>query len=775
MTVEANHQEAHLIALRAVEIAREHKHEMATLEHVLIALLENPEVQSCLTALSVDVKSLSDSMYGFLTGDFIASSVRPGTPVKTAAFETLFIRTIATSVFSSRKVVSSLDILMNMLQFSHEDSFAITALLRADLTSLKIKRYLAHGTSPRPDVQSQVMGQDGLPMQSDTEPNNREEAINYLKKYATNLNENATSGKIDPIIGRATELDQTAQVLARRTKNNCIYVGDPGVGKSALAEGLAYNIVHGHVPDLLKKATVWSLDIGALVAGTRFRGDFEERMKLVLKSLIFLSEPLPDSDPKSPDLSVLFIDEIHTIMEAGSGSRGSLDVSNMLKPALAKGTLRCIGATTIEEYRKHFEKDRALVRRFKKVQIDEPSPELTKAILRGLRKLYEGHHHITYTDEALDAAVDLTHRYVHSALLPDKAIDIIDQAGARQRITPEENRISLIGVHEIEAEVAKIAHIPPKEMAESDASKLQRLRSDLESAVYGQTKALEILTDSVMIARAGLRELNLPAGSYLFTGGTGTGKTECARQLASTLGIPLIKFDMSEYMEKHAVSKLIGAPPGYVGFGDGAAGDGLLVNAIDTTPACVLLLDEIEKAHEDMFNILLQVMDDAKLTNSQGKTVRFNDVILIMTSNAGVASSEVSAIGFGRENDVGEIDHKAIQRLFKPEFRNRLDAIVPFDRLKPEIMIKIVDKFLQKLNLLTGLKNVKIDVTNPAREWLAKKGYDPVYGARPLTRVIDENIKKPLSREILFGNLKNGGIAKVHLTNGQLVIKGESA
>lgn len=758
----ANYQEAQTIAVRAIEIAIDNHHEMATLEHVLIALLETPDVQTCLTGLNADAIELAMVMNSFLTGSFVGTATQPGPPPRTAAFETLFGRAVATAVFSARKVVTPVDLLLHLAQFPHEDSYAVTALLQANVTPLAIKKFLAHGS--RADGHEMAGGLIDAP-HVEPVPTTRQDAIAVIRKYAANLNEQVAQGKIDPLIGRARELDQTLQVLARRSKNNCLYVGDAGVGKTALAEGLAYHIVRGTVPALLTNAVVWSLDLGALVAGTRFRGDFEERMKHVLNALILLSEPLPDGDPLAPPLAILFIDEIHMIMEAGAGSRGSMDVGNMLKPALSKGSLRCIGSTTPEEYRKHFEKDRALVRRFRKITIGEPSVAESKLILRGLRGLYEAYHQISYTEAALDAAVDLTHRHVHAAWLPDKAIDIIDQAGARQRISPPDERLTLIDVAAIEAEVAQLAVLPVQVMAEPDSAKLGRLHTDLAAVVFGQSQALTALTDAVMITRAGLREPHLPAGSYLFTGSTGVGKSEVARQLARTLGLPLIKFDMSEYMEKHAVSKLIGAPPGYVGFGDGAAGDGLLVNAIDTSPACVLLLDEIEKAHEDLFNILLQVMDDATLTNAQGKTVRFDDVILIMTTNAGVAATEHAAIGFGRRDEAGEIDDKAIKRLFKPEFRNRLDAIIGFNRLAPAVMIRIVDKFLAALAVLTERRGVTLDVTQPARLWLAAKGYDPVFGARPLRRLIADSLKRPLSRLMLFGALQAGGTVRVEIAD----------
>jgi ATP-dependent Clp protease ATP-binding subunit ClpA len=527
MSIEARQQEAMSIATRAVELARQYRHEMVTLEHVLMALLETEEVQTCLNQLQVDIAEIGNTIQTFMTGDFIDKNDH-GRPIKTIAFETLFVRAVASGLFSARKTVTAVDILLHMLQYPHEDNFAVSTLLRANLNSTMLKRFLSHGVAgatSSPMGTTPGMAAAGAEAgTAEPEPGSRDEAIKFIKKFATNLNEEALAGKIDPIIGRAVELDNTVQILARRTKNNLIYVGEPGTGKTACAEGLAYNITKGDVPTILKNATVWSLDIGNLVAGTRFRGDLEERMKIFLKCMTFLSEPLPESDPNSPAINILFIDEMHTVMEAGSGSKGSLDVANMLKPALAKGTLRCIGSTTYEEYRKHFEKDRALSRRFKKIQIDEPSPELTKKILRGLRGLYEAFHGVTYTDAALDAAVDLTHRYVHTALLPDKAIDIIDQAGSRQRITPEDQRLVIIDVEQIEAEVSKIAKIPSQNITETESDKLQRLESDLASKVFGQEKALTALNDAVIISRSGLREPNLPAGAYLLTGSSGVGK-----------------------------------------------------------------------------------------------------------------------------------------------------------------------------------------------------------------------------------------------------------
>jgi ATP-dependent Clp protease ATP-binding subunit ClpA len=749
------YEEVATVAIRAIAIASENNHEMVTLEHVLSALLENNNVKKFFMALSVDIETITDTMNTFMKSGFIDTVTTKREPSKSVDFDVLFLRVIGTAPYTPKKDASAMDVLRILAQFPHEDCYAVSALLGAGVTALSIAKYMSHGIGQMQSRSAEFGdGMGGV----DTEPTDANEAMNYLKKYSVDLNQMAKDGKIDPLIGRAEELDQIVQITARRTKNNCILVGDSGVGKTAVVEGLATKIVNADVPEILKNSVIYALDIGSLVAGTRFRGDFEERMKLVLKSLTFL----PDS--------ILFIDEIHTIMDAGSGSKGSLDVANLLKPALAKGQLRCIGSTTMEEYRKHIEKDRAIVRRFKKVIVNEPSPDDTKNILRGLKSSYETFHGVTFTDEAIDAAVDLTHKYVTTALLPDKAIDIIDNAGARQRILPEGLRKTIITEHEIEQEVSRVTKIPAKEISESEESVMLRIDSDLKSSVFGQAQAIETLVDSVFVSRAGLRDTNKPAGSYMFVGPTGVGKTEMTRQLAKTMNIPLIKFDMSEYMEKHSVSKFIGSPPGYVGYGEGGAGNGLLVNAIDANPSCVLLLDEIEKAHEDIFNMLLQVMDDAVLTSSGGKSVNFRNVILIMTSNAGIASFEKNPLGFAGM-EISEVDEKAIKNLFRPEFRNRLDAIVKFNRLQPENMCRIVDKFISELEVLSAARNVTIHIQEEAREWLAKEGYDPAMGARPLARVINEHIKKPLARLMLLGPLKNGGIAVVEMRNGKLVVE----
>ena len=566
-----------------------------------------------------------------------------------------------------------------------------------------------------------------------------------------NLNEKAKQGKVDPLIGRSAEVERCIQILCRRTKNNPLLVGDPGVGKTAIAEGLARKIINKQVPEVLAGSTIFSLDMGSLLAGTRYRGDFEERVKQVVKEL----ENHPDA--------ILFIDEIHTVIGAGATSGGAMDASNLLKPALASGSLRCMGSTTYKEFRQHFEKDRALVRRFQKIDVNEPTIEDTIKILKGLKTYYEEFHKLRYTNDAIKAAVELSARYITDRKLPDKAIDIIDEAGAGQMLLPESRRKKVIGIKDVEAVVAQIARIPPKSVSKSDTESLLQLDTDLKRAVYGQEDAIEQLSAAMKMARAGLRDPSKPIGCYLFSGPTGTGKTETARQLSSTLGIELLRFDMSEYMERHTVSRLIGAPPGYVGFDQG----GLLTDAVDQHPHCVVLLDEIEKAHPDVFNILLQVMDHGVLTDANGKKVDFRNVVLIMTTNAGASDAQRNAIGFGRGKQEDEVD-EALKRLFTPEFRNRLDAVVQFRPLTPEVIRQVVVKFVMQLEGQLADRNVTIETTDEAADWLAKNGFDELYGARPLGRVIQEHIKKPLADEILFGRLVRGGHVKVVLRDGKL-------
>ena len=741
------------VVYRAQNLAHGYGHEFVTLEHLLFSLTEHEDVQTPLNELKIDIDFVRSELITY----FDTSGAIPIThtrPRPTQLLDELITRAVATTLMSSRGKPKPIDLLLQMAQMPYEDNFANTILLKAGLNLLALKKYLSHGNGNKIGIK---IGPDGLESANSSAINSREEAELFIEQYAHNLNKRAGESKIDPLIGRHNEVDIIVQTLARRTKNNALMVGDPGVGKTAIAEGLALKIIRKEVPEVIAESIVYSLDVGLLVAGTRFRGDFEERMKQILKAL----EYVPNS--------ILFIDEIHTVMGAGSGSQGSLDVANLLKPALSKGTLHCIGSTTAEEFRKHFEKDRALLRRFKKVDIGEPSLVDTKLILFGLKSYYEEFHGVKFTDEAVEAAADLTHRYVTNAHLPDKAIDIIDQAGARQRVADITTRKTEIGVAEIEFEVAKVSHIPAKEIAEDETEKLTRLEDNLKIKVIGQDKALLELTDAVFMARAGLREVNKPSGSYLFAGPTGVGKTETAKTLADTLGMPLIKYDMSEYMEKHSVSKLIGSPPGYVGYAEGNAGGGKLINDIDTNPYSVLLLDEIEKAHPDIFNILLQVMDDGKLTSATGKTVYFRNVILIMTSNAGAAELSKNVIGFGNTSDPNA-DDPAIKRMFSPEFRNRLDAIVKFDRLKPEHMITIVDKFLGQLQEMTVARNVTFEASIEAKEWLAKNGYDKDNGARPLGRTIAESIKKPLSRLMLTGPLVKGGVAHIGVENDKIKI-----
>ena len=568
-----------------------------------------------------------------------------------------------------------------------------------------------------------------------------------LEAYCVNLNRKAREGRIDPLIGREAEVQRTIQVLCRRQKNNPLLVGDPGVGKTAIAEGLARKIVNSDVPEVLAESTVFALDMGALLAGTRYRGDFEERLKQVMKEI----EQHKDA--------ILFIDEIHTVIGAGATSGGAMDASNLLKPALAQGTLRCIGSTTYKEYRQYFEKDRALVRRFQKIDVKEPSVADAIEILKGLKPYFEEFHKLRYTGEAVKAAVELSSRYIHDRKLPDKAIDVIDETGASQMLVPEPKRKKTIGVKEIEATVASMARIPPKSVSKDDTEVLQHLEATLKRAVYGQDQAVAALASAIKLARAGLRDQEKPIGCYLFSGPTGVGKTEAARQLSVSLGLELIRFDMSEYMERHTVSRLIGAPPGYVGFDQG----GLLTDAIDQHPHSVLLLDEIEKAHPDLFNILLQIMDHGKLTDHSGKQIDFRNVILIMTTNAGARDLASAAFGFHKSKREGD-DTEAIDRLFAPEFRNRLDAIVPFARLPEAVIARVVDKFILQLEAQLSDRNVTIELTDEAREWLVKNGYDEAMGARPMARVIQTQIKTPLADEVLFGQLKGGGVVKVVVT-----------
>ena len=742
------HKEVVAIVYNAAEIAYEHGHETITLEHMTAALLGDDKVVECLKAIGCNIEQVRDGIQVFIDGAFIAQ-VPGAIPTPSKLFDEVVQRTFGAAAVSLRRSLRPVDLLVRLLEQQPDDSHALTLLMRAGASAIAVKRYLAHGNGPTtkaPETNGPAplggLGEPAAPI------NSREDAEKFLEKYCVNLNASAKDKKIDPLIGRADEVATIIQIAARRSKNNAVLVGEPGVGKTAIAEGLALKIERDEVPAVMKGSVVYALDIGMLVAGARYRSDFEERMKGVLKALEFI------------DKAILFIDEIHTIMGAGAASQGSLDVANLLKPALAKGKLRCIGATTQEEFRKHFEKDRALLRRFKKVTVTEPSLADAKAILAGLAESYGSFHGVTYTPAAIEAAVDLTHRYVSNAQLPDKAIDVLDAAGARQSVAPEGTKRLVIEVSDIEFEVATVAKIPAQTVSEAETDKFGRLDSDLRAKVFDQDEAISALTDAVLVARAGLREPNKPEGCYLFTGPTGVGKTEVAKQLAATLGIPLHRFDMSEYMEKHSVARMIGAPPGYVGYSEGGAGSGLLTNAVDASPHCVVLLDEVEKAHPDVFNILLGVMDDGRLTNGAGKTVDFRNVILLMTSNAGARDAQKARIGFGSaENTDGDVAR--INDTFSPEFRNRLDAIVRFRKLSKDGIGRVVEKFLEGLRTQAAERGVTIEIEPEAMTWLAEKGYDPLMGARPLARVIAQHIKVPLARLMVTGTLKEGGVARV--------------
>ena len=733
---------------RALGLASKRRHEYATLEHLLLSLTEDQDAVAVLRACNIDLARLRRDLTEFVDTSLAELASASATdPKPTAGFQRVVQRAAIHVQSSGREEVTGANVVVAL--FSERESHAVYFLQLQDMTRLDAVNYISHGIAKAPGRgQSRPVHGADEDTKSESSAKKGQEA---LSAYCVNLNRKAQQGKIDPLIGRELEIERTIQILCRRSKNNPLYVGDPGVGKTAIAEGLARRIVKGEVPEVLKNATIFSLDMGALLAGTRYRGDFEERLKAVVSELEALEG------------AVLFIDEIHTVIGAGATSGGSMDASNLLKPALASGSLRCIGSTTYKEFRVHFEKDRALVRRFQKIDVNEPSIDDTIKILMGLKPYYEAHHRVRYTNEAVKSAVELSARYIGDRKLPDKAIDVIDEVGAARMLLPESKRRKTVTVKDVEEIVAKIARIPPKSVSTNDMEVLRTLERDLKTMVFGQDKAIESLASAIKLARAGLREPEKPIGSYLFSGPTGVGKTEVARQLARVLGIEITRFDMSEYMERHSVSRLIGAPPGYVGFDQG----GLLTDAIDQHPHCVLLLDEIEKAHPDLFNILLQVMDHGKLTDHNGKTVDFRNVILIMTTNAGAADMAKAAIGFGREEREGE-DKEAIERMFTPEFRNRLDSIIGFSALSPEVVSRVVEKFVMQLETQLGDRDVEIVLSDAARNWLAEKGYDKLYGARPLARVIQEHIKRPLAEELLFGKLAKGGLVKIDAADGKL-------
>jgi len=732
---------------RALALASERSHEYATLEHLLLSLVHDADSMAVLRACGIDLSRLEEELQEFLDGDLEDISVAGfKEPKPTAGFQRVIQRAVIHVQSSGREEVTGANVLVAL--FSERESHAVYFLQMQEMTRLDAVNYISHGIAKVPGESETrtVHGADEDVDEDKIVPSGE----TALEVYCVNLNRKASDGRIDPLIGRQMEVDRTIQILCRRNKNNPLYVGDPGVGKTAIAEGLAKRIVEGDVPDVLTGATIFALDMGALLAGTRYRGDFEERLKNVM------------SEMEATDGAILFIDEIHTVIGAGATSGGSMDASNILKPALQNGGLRCMGSTTYKEYRGHFEKDRALVRRFQKIDVYEPSVEDAVKILKGLKPYFEEHHNVRYTGEAIRTAVELSARYINDRKLPDKAIDVIDEVGAARMLLPENKRRKTVTVKDVEGIVAMIARIPPKSVSKDDRSALKTLERDLKHVVFGQDKAIEDVASAIKLARAGLRDAEKPIGSYLFSGPTGVGKTEVAKQLAHVLGVELVRFDMSEYMERHSVSRLIGAPPGYVGFDQG----GLLTDAIDQQPHAVLLLDEIEKAHPDLFNILLQVMDHGKLTDNNGKSVDFRNVVLIMTTNAGAAEMAKSAIGFEREERVGD-DTEAIERMFTPEFRNRLDAIIPFSALPPEVVARVVDKFVIELELQLEDRDVVIELTDSAREWLAKKGYDKQFGARPLSRVIQEYIKKPLAEELLFGELEKGGVVVVKIEDGK--------
>jgi ATP-dependent Clp protease ATP-binding subunit ClpA len=735
---------------KALAEATKRSHEYATLEHLLLALTHDQDGMAVLRSCGIGLDDIREQLERYLDTELgYLKTDEPDEAKPTTAFQRVLQRAAIHVQSSGREEVTGANVLVAL--FSERESHAVYFLQEQDMTRFDAVNYISHGIAKVPGVENSPITPQGTD-ESEEEKSGTKTGREALNAYCKNLNVKAREGKIDKLIGREKEVDRTIQILCRRSKNNPLYVGDPGVGKTAIAEGLAKKINDGDVPEILKDATIFSLDMGSLLAGTRYRGDFEERIKAVLSEL------------EKIEGAILFIDEIHTVIGAGATSGGAMDASNLLKPSLSNGTLRCIGSTTYKEYRNHFEKDRALVRRFQKIDVVEPSIDETIEILKGLKVYYEKHHKVEYTDEALKAAVELSAKYIGDRKLPDKAIDIIDEVGAAQMLVPEDKRKKVIDLEDIEAVVAVIARIPAKSLTKDDKTALKNLERDLKTLVFDQDDAIDTLCDAIKMSRAGLRDQDKPIGCYLFSGPTGVGKTEVAKQLSLTMGVELARFDMSEYMERHSVARLIGSPPGYVGYEQG----GLLTDKVDQHPHCVLLLDEIEKAHPDIYNILLQVMDYGKLTDNNGKTIDFRNVILIMTTNAGAAELAKPPMGFEREIRVDE-DKEAINKMFTPEFRNRLDAIVPFKALKPETVAKVVDKFMAQLEAQLTEKHVTIQLTDDARAHLAKLGYDPAMGARPLSRVIQEKIKKPLAEEVLFGKLINGGIAKIDMKGDELV------
>ncbi len=706
-------------------------------------MIDDQDAAAVMRACNLDLEVLRENLTRYVENELVSLVVNSDEDAKpTAAFQRVIQRAVIHVQSSGREEVTGANVLVAL--FAERESHAAYFLQEQEMTRYDAVNYISHGIAKRPG-----MSDSHIPRGAEEDPESDpvvKDGNEALEAYCVNLNAKAEAGKIDPLIGRQAEIDRTIQILCRRQKNNPLFVGDPGVGKTAIAEGLARRIVNREVPEVLQGCTIFSLDLGALLAGTRYRGDFEERIKTVINEL----EEMPDA--------ILFIDEIHTVIGAGATSGGAMDASNLLKPALQSGTLRCMGSTTYKEFRQYFERDRALARRFQKIDIMEPTVPDAIKILKGLKPYYEKFHKVRYTNDAIKSAVELSSKYMNDRKLPDKAIDVIDEVGASQMLLAPSKRRKTIGVKEIEAVVAKMARIPPKSVSRSDESLLRDLEKNLNRVVFGQSQAIGQLSAAIKLSRAGLREPEKPIGNYLFSGPTGVGKTEVARQLASIMGIELLRFDMSEYMERHTISRLIGAPPGYVGFDQG----GLLTDGVDQHPHCVLLLDEIEKAHPDLFNILLQVMDHGTLTDHNGKKIDFRNVVLIMTTNAGAADLAKTPIGFGQTTHEGD-DDAAIKRLFTPEFRNRLDATIGFNSLPPEVISRVVEKFVLQLEAQLEDRNVTIELTDDANKWIADHGYDELFGARPLARLIQEHIKKPLAEELLFGKLRRGGTVRVLL------------
>lgn len=736
---------------QAFREARGKDHEFMTVEHLLLALLDNDVSRDILLACGADLLALKTELNTFLheTVPLLpANDDRDTQP--TLGFQRVLQRAVFHVQSSGKHEVSAANVLVAI--FSEQESQAVFFLKKQDITRLEVVNYISHGSnslSLDEEMDDEIdLGDEGQEESA---------AQNPLNQYATNLNELAKAGKIDPLIGRAEEVERTIQVLCRRRKNNPLFVGEAGVGKTALAEGLAKRIVEDEVPEIIKGAVIYSLDLGALLAGTKYRGDFEKRFKAVMTQL------------KNEDNAILFIDEIHTIIGAGAASGGAMDASNLIKPVLSNGDLKCIGSTTYQEYRGIFEKDRALARRFQKIDVPEPTVDECVKILQGLKSRFEEHHNVKYTQPALQGAAELSERYINDRHLPDKAIDVIDEAGAYQQLQPESKRKKTIGIKEVEAIVAKIARIPPKTVSNDDMDTLKNLERNLKLVIFGQDQAIDSLSTAIKLSRAGLGNEDKPVGSFLFAGPTGVGKTEVTRQLARIMGIELIRFDMSEYMERHTVSRLIGAPPGYVGFDQG----GLLTEEINKHPHAVLLLDEIEKAHPEVFNLLLQVMDHGTLTDNNGRKADFRNITIIMTTNAGAEMLSRSSMGFSSQDHSSD-GMESIKKAFSPEFRNRLDSIIQFKQLSQDMIAQVVDKFVFEFEHQLEAKGVSLSIDDEVRTWLAIKGYDPVMGARPLTRVIQEHLKKPLAEDLLFGALVKGGHVNVTVKDDKLVFESQS-